>query len=174
MTPSPGWLRVASTVEALAGFGLLTASLTWVVSLYPVLARRTTLAREVTLIVESERELGSVLGKIEANAAERMLEGMTSGLLRIRTDIVQFPVTYYFHNDKEKYSFPVAVPHLLDLAKRANAEDQPTEVRLRALTLLKAIEDFSGVLGSKTLLGLSSDDPTREVLGVYTRDHFHT
>lgn len=121
ITPSSGWLQVASTVEALAGFGLLTASLTWVLSLYPVLARRTTLTREITLSAKSEREFGSVLGRMEANAAERMLEGMASGLLRARTDIVQFPVTYYFHNDEEKFSFPVAVPHLLNLAERASA-----------------------------------------------------
>ncbi len=40
ITPTAGWLRLLGPLEALIGFALLTASLTWVTSLYPALRRR--------------------------------------------------------------------------------------------------------------------------------------
>ena len=45
ITPTSGWLRVLGPLEALVGFGLLTASLTWLLSLYPTFERRQSLAR---------------------------------------------------------------------------------------------------------------------------------
>lgn len=170
ITPSAGWLQIASTVQALVGFGLLTAALSWLISIYPVLARRTTFAREVSFIEESERNHGSVFGRMNADAVGRMLESLTSGMLRVRTDLVQFPVTYYFHNIEDRFSLPVAMPHLLKLARRASEEDQPPEVRQQGATLLEAVEDFSEMIASKTFLSLSSKEPG-DVLRSYARHH---
>ncbi len=172
ITPTTGWLQIASTVEALVGFGLLTAALSWIISIYPVLARRTTFAREVSLIEEAERKFGSVFDRMNAEAVGRMLESLNSGVLRVRTDLVQFPVTYYFHNIEERFSFPVAMPDLLQLARTANEEDQPPEVRQRASTLLEALGDFSEMISSKTFLRLSSNEPDK-VLRAYARHHLH-
>ena len=58
ITPTPGWLRIASTGEALIGFGLLTASLTWVVSIYPPLTRRRSLAQQIALVRDAESQTG--------------------------------------------------------------------------------------------------------------------
>lgn len=172
ITPLTGWLRIASTVEALVGFGLLTAALSWLISIYPVLARRTTFAREASLIDESERNFGSVFDRMSAEALGRMLESLNSGVLRVRTDLVQFPVTYYFHNIEERFSLPVAMLSLLQLARRASEEDQPPEVRQRAWTFIEALNDFSETIASKTYLGLSSKEPG-EVLRAYARHHLH-
>lgn len=172
ITPSTDWLRITSTVEALVGFGLLTAALSWLVSIYPVLARRTTFAREVSLIDEFERNFGSVFDRMNAEALERMLESLNSGVLRIRTDLVQFPVTYYFHNIEERFSLPATMPYLLQLARRASEEDQPPEVRQRAWPFIEALNDFSETITSKTYLGLSWKE-LGEVLHPYARHHLH-
>ena len=50
ITPQATWLRLLAPLEALIGFALLTASVTWLMSLYPALARRRYLARQVDLI----------------------------------------------------------------------------------------------------------------------------
>ena len=55
IVPHTAWLRLLVPLEALIGFVLMTASISWILSLYPVLARRRHLAREVFLIQRSER-----------------------------------------------------------------------------------------------------------------------
>ena len=44
LTPKPGWLRILVTFEALVGFSLVTASVSWVLLIYPALARTVTFA----------------------------------------------------------------------------------------------------------------------------------
>lgn len=98
ITPSPNWLQIVAMLEALVGFGLLTASLTWVTSLYPVFTRRQSLAREISLLQESEEETGSDPAELDPEGVERLLETLTSQLVTPQGDLVRFPVTYYFHN----------------------------------------------------------------------------
>ncbi|WP_455403051.1 potassium channel family protein, partial [Streptomyces bambusae] len=44
IAPGEGWLRVLAPVEALVGFVLLTATVSWTLGIYPALARRRALA----------------------------------------------------------------------------------------------------------------------------------
>ena len=44
VSPSHGLLRLAAPLEALLGLGLLTASVSWLLSIFPVLSRRRALA----------------------------------------------------------------------------------------------------------------------------------
>ncbi len=174
ITPSADWLRVVATLEALVGFGLLTASLTWVISLYPVFAQRQSVARDANLIRESELETGSALeDDADSGAAERVLAHLASGLVTVRGDLNRFPVTYYFHNTEERSSLPVAMPYLLELARKTDGEGRPPEVRRRCAALRHAVEDFSVTIASRQFLGLSSTDP-EEALEAYARDHLQT
>ena len=170
ITPTTGWLRVLTPLEAFLGFGLLTASLTWVISIYPVLRRRRVLAREVTLLRDSEPEDGGdALKGMSADAAARLLKDLTSQLVSVQGDIVQFPITYYFHNTQEKVSLPLAMPYLIRLAEQAGGVDHAPQVRRRAAMLGEAVEDFSETLGAG-FLGMPSPE---DVLRAYTRDQLH-
>lgn len=40
IVPTAGWLRVAAPLEALVGFALLTATVSWVLEIYPTLSTR--------------------------------------------------------------------------------------------------------------------------------------
>ncbi len=171
ITPTSGWLRVLTPLEALLGFGLLTAALSWVLSIYPVLRRRRSLAREVTLLRNSEPRLGDALGGMDAEAAEHLLKDLTSQLVSIQSDIVQFPITYYFHNTDKEFSLPLAMPYLVRLAEHGNGVGHAPQVRRRAVMLGGALEDFSETLGVG-FLGMPSASP-EEVLRAYARDHFH-
>jgi hypothetical protein len=44
ISPGEGWLRLVSPLEALVGFALLTATVSWVLEIYPALTRRRVLA----------------------------------------------------------------------------------------------------------------------------------
>lgn len=173
ITPTADWVRILAPLEALVGFALLTASLTWVTSLYPALRRRRSLARQITLVRgREEQESGDALGSMEATAAERVIGKLTSQLISVETELVQFPVTYYFHDTTERFSLPLAMPCLLRLAQQYDEENYPSEVRSRARELGEVIEDFTTTIASQTFLSLKDKGP-KEVLEAYAHDHLH-
>ncbi len=175
VTPSAGWLRILATLQAMTGFGLLTASVTWVLSLYPAFHRRQSLAQEISLVGESERQDGDLFAGTSADAVDRTLKDLTSGLIGVRGDLVRLPVTYYFHNTDERASLPAVMPYLLGLAKRATSEERPPELRRRGAMLRRAIDDFAVTLASRFI---DSSDPssasTEEVLRAYAADNLRT
>ena len=50
------WLQFVQGMEAVIGFGLLTASVSWLLSIYPVLEARRSVAQGATLLHHAERE----------------------------------------------------------------------------------------------------------------------
>ncbi len=174
ITPTPGWLRILATLQALAGFGLLTASVTWVLSLYPAFFRRQSLAQEISLVGESERETGDLFDGTSADAVDRTLKDLTSGLVGVQGDLVRFPVTYYFHNNDERASLPAVMPYLLGLAKRATVEERPPEIRRRGAVLRGAIGGFAATLAPRFIASIDpSSASTEEVLEAYAEDSLH-
>ena len=169
LAPTSDWLRLFSSLEGLIGFALLTASLTWVVSIYPPLTRRRSLAQQAALICEAETESGVSVARAGAQATERRLESLTSQLTMVRSDLSQFPITYYFHSDDERESLPAHMQALLRLAEECAGEDNLPPVRLGAAELRGAIDDFCSTVGSQ-FLGLPST-PAEQVLAAYARDH---
>ena len=172
VVPTSDPLRVLAPLEGLVGFALLTAALSWVLSIYPALGRRRSLAREATLLKESEREVGETLERVGAQEAARVLGELAGRVVAVEGDLMQFPVTYYFHSTEERFSLPFVMSYLLHLAQRAGGERFQPWVRLRAGMLRGAIGDFSDRIGSKAFLDLHRA-LAEEVLKAYARDHFH-
>jgi hypothetical protein len=171
IAPANGWLRVLVPIEALVGFGLLTASLSWVVSLYPAFLRHRALAHEVSLVRQAGSETGIGIRQMDALAVEQMLGSITSQLVAVQTDLIHFPISYYFRSSKERFELSAAVPYLLRLAEKGANEDCSPGVRMRACMLRCAVEDFSATVGSR-FLDLPSA-PTEKVLRAYARDNLH-
>ena len=168
ITPASGWLRVLAPLEALFGFALLTASLTWVISVYSTLSQMRSLAHEVTLVREAHSETGIDLGQVEASAAERTLSDLAAQLVAVESQLAQFPVAYYFHSSDERMELSAAVPDLLHLAETGGVSHSPG-VRVSARMLRGAIDDFSAVLGSR-FLGLPAAK-TEKILAAFARDN---
>jgi hypothetical protein len=171
ITPTVGWLKVLVPLEALVGFGLLSASLSWVVSLYPVFSRHRSLAHEVSLVRKAEGETGIGMGQMDALAAEQMLGSITTQLIAVQTDLVHFPISYYFRSSNERFELSAAMPCLLRLAQEGHGADCAPGVRLRASMLRGAIEDFSATIGAR-FLDLPSAS-SEKVLAAYARDNLH-
>lgn len=171
ITPTSGWLKILVPLEAMVGFGLLSASLSWVVSLYPDFSRHRSLAHEVSLAREAQYETGIGVGQMDALAAEQMLGSLTTQLIAVQTDLVHFPISYYFCSSNERFELSVAMPCLLRLAQEGDGADCAPGVRLRASMLRGAIEDFSATIGARFLdLPSASSD---KVLVAYARDNLH-
>ncbi len=169
IAPTSDWLRVLAPLEALLGFGLLTASLAWVVSVYPPLTRRRALAQQISLVRGAESETGVAVARAGAGAAERRLDCLASQLTAIRGDLSHFPVTYYFHAGDERSSLSANMAYLLRLAQDGTGEDNLPQVRLSAAELRGAIDDFCAAIASQ-FLDLPSS-PTAKVLAAYAQDH---
>lgn len=167
--PEAAWLRVVVPVEALLGFGLLSASVSWLLLVHPVLARRRSLAYEVSLLRREEAETGAGLTDLEPGVAERVYAELTSRLIAVERDLVSFPISYYFVESDPRFSLAATAPYLLELAERGTRGAPPDPVRLRARLLQEALEDFAATT-SKGFHGTPGDS-VAELLRGYAQDH---
>ena len=169
IAPRDTWLRMVAPLEAFVGFGLMTAAISWILSVYPVLARRRILAREVALVREAVTvaEVGPL--QLGTDASGRLLADLTAQLIAVRGDLAQFPVTYFFRDPDERSALPVAIPELARLADAAAAADCPPSTRFHGVMLRRAVEDMAGELGGRFLD--RPDAALAEVLGAYAADH---
>lgn len=168
ITPRGGALRVLMPLEALFGFALLTASISWVLSIYPVLGRRRSLAQRIRLLSDAESETGVAA---EQTVDTQLLSDLTSQVTMVDNDLLQFPVTYYFHAEGEKNSLSATMPYLIHLSQRLASPELPAPTRLHASMLRKSVDDFSSTL-ARLFPPLSRPSP-EATLQAYARDHLH-
>jgi Ion channel len=166
ITPKTNWTRIPSVAEALLGFSLLTASISWIVLIYPALGRMRTLSRFAANLIRAE-EATSV--EVLSGDAEQLLGSMAQDVIRTRIDFVHFPLIYYFYATTERASLPEALGHLLNLANHGCDESKPERVRLTAATLRAALEDFAEMLSARFVEG-DPKDPAA-VFAAFQRDH---
>jgi hypothetical protein len=167
--PHAGWLRVVAPLEALLGFGLLSASISWLLLIYPALSRRRSLAYEISLLLEAERRTGVALERLESAAVERIYAELTSRLVAVERDLVSFPISYYFTELDERFALAALAPRLYELAERGASSDMPESTRLRAWMLLEALRDFSATTAERFHRRPGAN--TAEALAAYADDH---
>jgi hypothetical protein len=167
--PQKDWLRVVTPLEALVGFGLLSASISYLLLLYPVLARRRSLAYELSLLSKAERQGGLSPEQLDPAAVDRLYADLTARLVAIERDLVHFPAAYYFAESDERFSLAAVAPYLLDLARRGTGPEVPEPVRLRAVLLRDALDDFANTTADR--FHRVRADSTEAILEAYARDH---
>jgi len=142
VTPQAPILRIIVPLEALVGFGLLTAAISWLLALYPVVSRRRAFARELSLLREAETETGIDPLAGEAALAIALLSRLTSQTIEVTGDLIQHPISYYFEsNDPRSALFP-ELRTIDRLATAATHPLVPDAVRLRGVILTQALHDL--------------------------------
>jgi hypothetical protein len=169
VSPAAQWLRIFAPVEALIGFGLLTVSVTWVLSIYPALERRQSAANEIALIQDSEAD-GKSLLHTEAHYAAEVLTELKTSIVTLRGDLIQFPITYYFHAIDERDNFAAVVAYLYELAMRIESETDSPTLNYAAHMLVGSLYDMARILGREFLHLENADDP-EQVFARYREDH---
>jgi hypothetical protein len=167
ITPASGWLKIVLPFEALIGLGLLTATVSWLLSIHPALSRRRSLAYEISLLRRAEADLPALA--LDDAVGESALSELTSRLVAVERDLTAWPIAYYFAEEDERFSLPVAMPYLLDLAARGAAPELAPGVRLRAAMLSDAIDDFAATTAARSRSVTGCD--TVAILRSYARDH---
>lgn len=165
VTPTDPVLRMLVPVEALLGFVLLTAAISWVLQVYPALGRRRTVAHHL-MLTGSRRSLGLVESG-SASFAGRTLEGATDGIVQVETDLLQYSESYYFLEEDRRRSLAVALPHALELVDAGRRSPAP-EVRLAADVLADAVDSLARLLDEAYL---HTEGTTSDVLAAYADDH---
>lgn len=165
-------LRLLGPVETMIGLGILTASISWILSIYGVLADYRSVAHEIELLCDAEERTGTELAETEPAAAAPLLGGLTSRLVAARRDILHFPIAYYFHTRDRRYALSTLLPRLMSSVERCGGAGSAASVRLEASRLRAAIDDFMGAIDDEFLGGTSSS--TAEAIARYQEDQLRT
>jgi voltage-gated potassium channel Kch len=160
-----GWIRLFSPIQALTGFALLTAALSWFGQIYPALGRRRALAIRIHLLAGND--YASRLDAVGPAAGSRVLEEVASGITQARIDITQNTETYYFRETDARTSLAASLGYAVQLS--ATAQRSPVaEIRLNGRLLQSALDDFAEYLREQFSLGGGS---TAEILAAFAADH---
>jgi hypothetical protein len=154
IVPQSMAMRFAATTESLIGFGILTASVSSIVLLYPALSRMRLLARAVSHTVAAERATGLLTAE---SGSDAMLAGFARDVTLTRIDLVHFPIIYYFAPNDDHASVAAWTPDLTRLAREGLSPDAPRHVRLAAGALDKALDDLAALLAERFVHPQSAD-----------------
>ncbi len=166
LTPTAPIMRLLSALEALIGFGLVTASVSWIVLIYPALGRMRALARRTSTLMKACERTGI---EVISGEIQGVLERLAMDVIRTRVDFIHFPLIYYFHADAEKASLPSSLVQLCEFATSGSSSERPERVRFSSAGLELALRDFATVLDDK-FLHVHSDDPG-VVFQAFAEDH---
>jgi hypothetical protein len=167
IVPTSPFLRLIVPLEALFGFMLLTAAVSWVLQIYPALHRRRVLALQLSTLREARRanpDLG-----IDSIPAD-VLAGLANTVVEARNDFTQYGATYYFRDLEADASLAFSLEYATDLATEAAASEQ-SQTRLAGAMLSAAVDSLAGLLDEE-FLQLGGD--TDAVIKAYAQDHRHT
>jgi hypothetical protein len=168
ISPASPAMRLLGPIETMFGLGLLTASISWLISIYGAISRRDSLAHEVALARDAEERLGEKLADADPELLESLLAGFSGQLIRSRRDLIHFPIVHYFRTEDEERALAGLLPFLGELAEEAGEESRPHSLRVRAEILRMAIDDFAETLRRRLLI---PGESTGETLRHYQSDH---
>jgi hypothetical protein len=167
IVPTEEWLRIAVPVQALLGFVLLTAAVTWVLQIYPALTRRRALAIRLSLLGRADAV--RVLSEEDVPMAANLLEDLAGELVQARVDLTQYAETYYFRDGDSSASLAATIGTAVGLARAAERSPRP-DMRFAGTLLDTALSDFAELLDDQFL---RIGGPPQAVLAAYAADHGH-
>ncbi len=143
IVPAYPALRLTVPLQAVIGFGLLTAVITWVLQVYPALIRRRAASRQLSIMAATDT--ASFVAEGDPSVVTQLLQGLVDALTTVRMDLVQYGETYYFREVDPALSLAANLPYALDLVAAGKASSSP-EVKHLAAMLDEAVGGMAAVL----------------------------
>lgn len=163
--PVAPWLRVVVPLQALIGFALLTAAVSWFIELYPGLGRRRALAVRIALM--EQVDTARYLPEMDPATASALLDTLTAGLAQTHVDQWQNAESYYFTEVEPDTSLAAKLPYGLLMARLARRS--PDRIVRNSGQMLEAgIDAFAGILRDRFI---RTGHGTDEILQEYARQH---
>lgn len=167
VVPTGPWLRFVAPVEALIGFALLTAALSWFSQIYPALARRRALAARLGAL--RDVDYARHVAELDPASAGRSLDRLADDIVDAHVTLTQNAETYYFREVEEDAALAVSLPYALEIAENAEASEH-VEIRLSGAMLATAAENLARLLQQEFH---STGETAREAFSTYASDHGH-
>lgn len=162
IAPTGEWLRVVAPLEALVGFALLTASVSWVLEIYPALSRRRSLALRLAVLRRTQP------GDLRPDAVHSaLLDSLSVEVIRVRVDVTQYPEAYYFFDGEGDLSLALNIDYARTLAGAVHASGDDA-ARWSGSALSEALDDLAVTLDQRILH--TGGTPT-DIYAAYARDH---
>lgn len=165
ITPADPLLRIGAPIQALIGFILLTAGISWVLQIYPALGRRRVFAQWLATMRSTEGV--DVVRSGEPCVANRLLSQAADFASQAEQDIVQYPETYYFREGRRDLSLAAQLGHALALVEAGTGAGSK-EVRHAAAVLRATVESLARTIDSTFL---QTGAPVERVLEAFAEDH---
>ncbi len=166
IVPTSPLLRVIVPLEALFGFMLLTAAVSWVLQIYPALHRRRVLAMQLSTLREVRRADPAL--SIDSIPTD-VLTGVAAAVVEARNDFTQYGATYYFRDLEADASLAVSLEYATALAAEAVGSPHP-QTRLAGALITAAVNSLAELLNQEFL---RFDGDTEAVIRAYAADHRH-
>jgi hypothetical protein len=166
--PRSGLLHLLTGIEGIFGFGLLTANVSWLLSIYPVLEQRRSLAHRASLLHHAETTSGIRMLDLPEHELFAVLGELSTEVIRLRNSLAQFPVSYYFLSGEERSSLPGILEYLRAMAEAGSKSSSPA-IRIAATELGGAIQNYLELV-AEAFLQIPANDPPR-VLRAYAESH---
>ena len=161
------WVRTASPLQALTGFALLTAALTWFTQIYPPLSRRRALALELKGLADSA--WADSMDDADPAVLTRVLDTLAAEVVTVRIDFAQHTEGFSFQERDPDLTLARQLPYALRLRDEALASSEAV-VRRSGRQLALAIDQLSSELDDNFLL---TGGDAKEVFVAYADDHHH-
>ncbi len=157
ITPATPLLRLVVPAEALLGFLLLTAEISWMLQLYPALNRRRALARRLSSM--RRQRVDQIVETGQACVAAQHFEAVRGELTTIEMDLLQYAESYYFREARADVSLAATLPYFSELAQAGNRSASP-EVQVVAATLSDGLDEVPRLLRDQYLGEADGPDAT--------------
>lgn len=167
IVPGEPLLRLVVGAEAVSGFALLTAAVSWILQTYPAFSRRRALAHELDLLRHGTGQEG--MSALKPGHGAALLESVARSMAVVTTDLLAFNETYYFHEARQRGSLPANVAYAHILATEAQENGNP-DLRFAGRMPQAALDDLAEVLRGK--FGHPGQTST-EVFESYETHHRH-
>ncbi|MET3905234.1 ion channel [Paenarthrobacter sp. 4246] len=146
IVPAAPLLRLVTAAQAVTGFGLLTATVSWILQTYPALSRRRALAHELNLFRTAIGSEG--ISALEPGHAAALLESFARSVATVSMDLLAFNETYYFHEAQKRGSLPATITYAQQVAAEAQKQTNP-DLRFAGRMMHAALDDLADVLRGK-------------------------
>jgi hypothetical protein len=144
--PAPTWLKLLSACHTFIGFSFVTASITWIVLVFPALRRTRTLARKAATLSGAEKDTAT---PVVSTGMHVVLAGLAEEVIQARVDLIHFPLLFYFYAEDARASLPCSLFPLLRIADAGSEAGRDPLVRLAARTLRIALDDLADLIGDR-------------------------
>lgn len=145
--PSAPWLRVLVPLQALFGFAIITAAVSWVLQIYPALHRRRVLALQLSSLRAARcRQADPDIDDVPTD----VLADVAAGLVEARNDLTQYEATYFFRDLDVEAALAAWLGYAATLGEEAEASADP-RMRTAGAMVCVAVENLAELLDSEFL-----------------------